>query len=449
MCGMKTIFLFIPQQVFATDLLQSHYLEYLAAKYRVVVFSPFIDDSIMQNQQYFKNQNTVYIQWANPNQNLLNWFKYRRVNFINEFNKLIITRQPAGEKTQAKSRKNRLIKFLLRPFSKIINTGFFTKIEGLLIKRPKEFDNWIREYQPSLVITPTPGLNAYDANAILLAKKYKIPTLATNFTWDNLTSESHIIRKSDYLFIWNEIVRKEAVNIHHYPDNRIFTTGIMRFDHYFQNEPNPKTRESFLASKNLNPKLPMILYSTVSTSFIYHRKHLQYLLDLREEKLIPYTSILIRVHPLDPYNDYLQFADLPDVCVEKAGRDIPWPEGGTRIGMTKEDFLNLKYTIKYCDLNINFVSTISLEAAIFDKPVINYIEPGKEYMFSVSHYKPIAESGAIKLVKNIDEYRDAIIAYLKNPKLDQEKRRKLIDSYVPFQDGLAYKRAVDYIEKII
>lgn len=444
-----TVFLFIPQSVFISDLLRTRYIEYLAEKHRVIVFTPSIDQETARTENYYLHPNIEYIKWDHPDKKTLNRFKYLRPLLIRKFDHLITVRQTEGRETLAMSRSTRLVRWLSKPFSKILTTDFFTRLELFLIKTPPAMDEYIRRYQPSLIITATPGFNYYDGGAVLLAKKYKIPTVATNFTWDNLTSEAHMIRKTDFLFVWNDVVRKDAIELHHYPDEKVYTTGIMRFDHYFQNEENPKTREDFLASKGLDPNLKTILYATVSPAFIYHQKHLGYLVELREKKLIPYTNLLIRAHPFDRLEDYQKYEGLKNVCVEKAGQEVNWPDGTLKVEMNRDDLINLKNTLRYTDLNVNFQSTISLEASIFDKPIINFVESGKEYTYRLSHYKPIVDMGAVTLVRNSEELKNSIIEYLKNPKLHSAERKALVEKYIPFRDGLAYKRAVDFIEKII
>ena len=117
--------------------------------------------------------------------------------------------------------------------------------------------------------------------------------------------------------------------------------------------------------------------------------------------------------------------------------------------MSHHDLINLKYSLKYSDLNINYSSTISLEAILLDKPVINYIEPSMP-IFDYDHYRPLVDSGAVKLVKrNNEAMAKAITDYLTNPSLDRTNRLNLAKLYFPSRDGLAYKRNADFVDKII
>ena len=140
-----------------------------------------------------------------------------------------------------------------------------------------------------------------------------------------------------------------------------------------------------------------------------------------------------------------EFFYVPDLCVESAGRSV-----GKVVEMSYQDLLNLKHSLKYSDLNINYASTISIEACIFDKPVINigFIDRFK-LAYEFNHYRPIYESGAVRLAKTDDELADLINIYLEKPVLDREARDGVVKKYIGFTDGLSYKRSVETLEKIL
>ena len=135
----------------------------------------------------------------------------------------------------------------------------------------------------------------------------------------------------------------------------------------------------------------------------------------------------------------------PDLHIEPAGQFA-----GRAVEMNYKDLLNLKYSLKYTDLNINYASTISIEACIFDKPVINigYIDRFK-LAYEFDHYRPIYESGSVKLAKTNDELVSFINMYLENPDLDKKARQEIVKKYVEFTDGLSYARNVDTLIKIL
>ncbi len=84
-------------------------------------------------------------------------------------------------------------------------------------------------------------------------------------------------------------------------------------------------------------------------------------------------------------------------------------------------------TFRHADVLVNLSSTVVIDAAIFDRPVVNLNydpEPGRPNQALVkdanhcwTHFKPIAESGGVWLVNEPDEMVEAVKGYLQHPEL--------------------------------
>jgi hypothetical protein len=104
---------------------------------------------------------------------------------------------------------------------------------------------------------------------------------------------------------------------------------------------------------------------------------------------------------------------------------------------------------------INLSSTVTVDAGIFDKPVVNLDfdpQPGqadqqliKDVNHKWNHFKPIAESGGVWLVNDLDEMETAVKAYLKDTSLHREKRRWIVNHVCGFTDGKGGERMADAI----
>ncbi len=440
----KTIFLAIPHHVFTSDLLRTKYIEYLLSKFKVVVLTPSISPEYAKKYQYPQSPDITYIEYPLEYSKFWSLFKFLRISLVNEFDYLASIKYWYKRPNYKDNWHRRVLRFFGLPFSKLLTAKFFGRIESALLPKSRKFERLLQEHQPVLIVTATPGLNPWEAPFIIWAKKHDIPTVAVNFTWDNLTMNAKHIRKTDYLIAWNNVMKKEAIDIHRFAADKIFVSGTPRFDPYFVSEKNEPTREEFLKSKGLRPEHPTIFHTTVTKAYLFQKKYIRDLIELRKTKKIPYVNLFIRTHPLDLYKNYEEFFKVPDLYIEKAGQEV-----NGNVEMNYQDLLNLKYSLKYTDLNINYASTISIEACIFDKPVINigFIDRFA-LAYEFSHYQPIYESGAVRLAKTDEDLPKLINTYLANPKLDSDKRSKIVKDYVGFTDGLAYKRSVDYLEKI-
>lgn len=437
---MKTVFLFIFHRGYISDLLKGEYIKYLSVKYKVIVF---LEES---NESYYKSKNITYVKF--PLKTGRFWFIFDgilRPFLIRRFDE-----QPGVQFRFALYSKNDWRKNILRRISLLLPKNFsspklFFGLEKIFAPQSSLFKKYLQKYQPSIVITPTPGLSFMEAWAILCAKKFNIPSVCVNFSWDNLTTYPRSIRKTDYMICWNEIIKKEAIDFHNYSENSVFASGIMRYDHFFKEDGDKMTREEFLKSKNLDPGKKTILVATATDPDPdLHKKIIRTIKDLD-------VNILVRVHPLERIKTYEEFMNDKNICVELAGTSKQEDsQRGWQIEMEEKDRLNVKRIFKYCDVNINRSSTISLDSLIFDMPVINLDFGNRKVpIVSFTHYRPLIEEGAARLAHNLDEVKKYALMYLENPSIDKENRKKIVDKIIGFTDGLSYKRNVDFLNEIL
>ena len=116
---------------------------------------------------------------------------------------------------------------------------------------------------------------------------------------------------------------------------------------------------------------------------------------------------------------------------------------------------NLLATLKYSDIFINVASTITIEAILFDKPVINVAFDGYEhkpawesvarYYKEYTHYLDIVRTGGVMVAGAAGELIEAINKYLINPRADEEGRRKIVQEQVSQFDGHASQRVANFI----
>lgn len=449
---MKTVFLFISNFVYSSDFLRTEYIKYLSKKYNVVVFIP--DEAFCSdNKSYYMSPNVKYVKWKVQSPKFWNLFgKYLRYSLIRkyDFEPVVVRNKEKGMKDW----RRKLLSILSHSAPKSFWTDdLFTKLEYIFAPNSIDFNNVVREYNPSLVLTATPGFSHLDAEAIILAKRAQIKTVAINFSWDNLHNGGMHFRRPDYLIVWNNIIKNTAVREYKYKEENVFVSGAMRFDSYFKSNLDEKSKEEFLLSKNLNPNEKTILITTVTKgNYPDEDVLLDGILRARDEgKFGGMLNIFVRLHPKEEFYKFEKYmkGDIKNLRVELPGKQLS-KEMGTTIELHEDDIQNLKLTLKYSDVVINYVSTITLEAFIFDKPVVNIDYPEKYHRaYSFRHYKPIVDSDAIFQSKSLAELISHVNISLINPSVKKQGRDNVFDSYIYYKDGQCYKRNVDFLDKII
>jgi CDP-glycerol glycerophosphotransferase (TagB/SpsB family) len=125
---------------------------------------------------------------------------------------------------------------------------------------------------------------------------------------------------------------------------------------------------------------------------------------------------------------------------------------------TKEnqEFVN---TIAHADVVINLASTITLDAAICDRPVINIaydLSPNlryqarlNQYYTEYDHYQTVLQCGAVRLARSHEELLSHIKTYLLHPEFEREGRKKLVGLWCGPNDGRAGKRLATSILQLI
>ena len=146
------------------------------------------------------------------------------------------------------------------------------------------------------------------------------------------------------------------------------------------------------------------------------------------------ADLLVRLHPRDEIRDYDQYVGRPHVVVEKAFRQTAARSGdGMDVDFMSENTRHLADTLFHSDVVLNVASTLAIEAAIFNTPVINIGfdgQPGSnralmEWHYGSTHFQKVVRSGAVRIAQSSGELVDFINTYLDNPSQDADGRQRL------------------------
>jgi CDP-glycerol glycerophosphotransferase (TagB/SpsB family) len=126
--------------------------------------------------------------------------------------------------------------------------------------------------------------------------------------------------------------------------------------------------------------------------------------------------------------------------------------------MNFADLEHLADTLSHAALIVCYASSISIDAAVFDKPIINIdfevqhtaslLKSPTQYYKSL-HYGKALKTEGIKLVKSKEELVDSINAYLLDPHLHSQERARLVSEQTVYTDGNSGKRIAEYLLSLI
>lgn len=334
------------------------------------------------------------------------------------------------------------------------------RLERLLLSYPRSLDaTELLQKNPPAVLIAT-GPNRFEEPGIVAAaKRLNIPVLAFIHSFDNISTKSRMVFKYDGYLLWSEQMKQELA--HFYPEScRVptYIIGAPQFDVFFQKR-FQQTRKEFCESQGLDENRPIILYALGSPNFLReHHGGLEMAAKVSRGDL-GNVQLLVRPHPqFDDGENAKVFRNFgSSVVIQRTG------QAGSALAdrfQAESEINEWVNTFRHADVVVNLSSTVSIDAAIFDRPVVNLDydpEPGQPNQALVkdvnhlwTHFKPIAESGGVWLVNNLEEMVGAVRTYLAHPELHREKRRWIAEYVCGYLDGQCGERlaaaVLDFVE---
>jgi hypothetical protein len=336
-----------------------------------------------------------------------------------------------------------------------LNSKFERKLEQLLLsyERSSESRHRLNKLKPELVVTTGP--HRFEEPAVISeARKLNIPVLALITSWDNLSTKNRMVFKYDGYIAWSAAMKADLVR--YYPHAKkvpIYVTGAPQFD-VFKNEMFYENRTSFFDRYGLDPEMPLIVYGLGSPNFLKEHHGAVWLANAIKKGQLPNVQMIVRPHPL--FDNGNESKELSNICHRVIVQDTGLR--GKKLTERTLDNEQVKVwvnTFRHANVVVNLSSTVAIDAALYDKPVVNLDfdpEPGtpnqqlvKDVNHVWTHFKPVAESGGVWLVNNYNEMVNAINTYLQDPDLHKEKRRRIAEYVCGYLDGRCGERVADAI----
>jgi len=324
----------------------------------------------------------------------------------------------------------------------------------------REFDDLFARHRPNLIVTGTPGFNPYDIHILRAAKRNKIPSATVIMSWDNLTSKGYMNGVPDHLLVWSDLMREEAVTYHNFPEDRIHWCGAAQFDHYFGFRDHFDS-DSWKREHGIPPDAGFIVYGTINPPICPHEPEIvKNIVDaMRAQRFQRPCYMWIRLHPqvvkgdykhiLQPYLDLAGddvHVEVPPVQSEQLSWDLP-----------PSDMNHLASLITAADMVITPCSTLSIDAACLDTPIINVLYDGakevdpavstRRFMF-YTHNAKILTTGGIAVAENETQMVDAVNRYLDDRSHDHAGRQAILKQQFNVLDGQAGPRIAQTLMRL-
>ena len=291
-----------------------------------------------------------------------------------------------------------------------------------------EIDRFVRGHAPDVVVA-TPVVNRASTQVEFLksARRLGIPAATLVASWDNLTNKGLLKWVPERVFVWNEQQRREAVELHGIPPERVVATGAQLFDPWFERRPSTE-RDEFVRRLGLDPAEPYVLYTcsnpamtdTPESEFV--REWVAALRGAGDERLRR-IGIAIRPHPNDL--DHWREVDLTgfaNVAVRPREGTLPVTDDARA-----EFFDSLAHSAAVVGIN----TTAMIEAAIVGKSVLTVLAP-EFAQESTLHFDYLLEEngGFLHVAGSLAEHVAQLATVLDEDAAGAERRRRFVESFV-------------------
>lgn len=328
--------------------------------------------------------------------------------------------------------------------------------------RSKGVKELLREVRPDLLVFPNP-FGTEETVYLLHARELAIPVVCQLLSWDNITAKGTPLLMPDYFISWGPIMTEEMVDFYHFPREKIYECGVPHFDIYSLHD-QIVSRNLLLTELNLLPEHPSIFYGMVTRMYCPNELEiLTWLADkVSKNGFIKPCSLIIRPHPQLVSGIYSmnneELAKLKALVGPRVALDIP-PVLSEQLAwdLPKNDMRRLASLLAGCAMCLNASSTLSLDACMLDRPVINIGFDGWETLpyersarrsLDYIHMAKLLGLGGIRIATSFSELEGHINAYLRDAHLDQEGRMLSAAQECGLRDGQAAERVATTLLKL-
>jgi hypothetical protein len=277
------------------------------------------------------------------------------------------------------------------------------------LPRVRELDAAIQEQMPDvLLLTPLIYLGSPQLDMLRSAHAAGVKTVFCVGSWDHLSSKAVIRDIPHRVFVWNATQKREAVELHSVPQERVIVTGAQCYDHWFGRTPS-RSREAFCARVGLRADRPFVLWvcsalfqgSPAEAVFVA-----SWIESLRQHSspVLREVGVMIRPHPTRQR--------------EWENVDVRQHENVTLYGSmpadeeAKNDYFDSLY---YSSAVVGLNTSAFLEAAIVGRPVLSILLPefhdNQEGTIHF-HYLLDVGGGLVRIARDFATHHEQLAAVL-------------------------------------
>jgi hypothetical protein len=314
----------------------------------------------------------------------------------------------------------------------------------------EQLHEYLDRVQPDIVVlTPLVVLKTTQLDLARAAMERGIRNIFAVASWDHLSSKGELNFRPQRVLVWNDVQKREAIELHHQPADRIIVTGSQVFDDWFNRRP-ATTREEFCRKVGLRADRPILLY--LCSSLLESSPHeppfiARWIRAIRESdrEVLRQCGILIR-----PHHERREGWD--DVDLSGFENVVCWPPIGEAPVDTasKSDYFDSMYhAAAVAGLN----TSAMIEAGIVGRTVHTVLLPEfHDSQEGTLHFPYLlqGQDALLRASRSLDEHAGQLAGVLEGHDADPGRSERFVRAFVrpAGLDVPATTRVVDAIESL-
>ena len=248
-------------------------------------------------------------------------------------------------------------------------------------------------------------------------------------SWDHLTTKGLIHEVPNRVLVWNDLQKREAIELHGVPAERVVVTGAQAYDHWFATKPT-SDRAAFCQQVGLDPARPILLYLCSSPFIAPHevafvRSWIRAVRADADSRLST-AGLLVRPHPQNTRQ--WRGIDLAEEFQDVAF----WPKTGVNPigGSARAEYFD---SIYHAEAVVGVNTSAMIEAGIIGRPVYSVkadeFADTQEGTLHFQHLKN-AGGGLLHLAADLDEHVAQLGGLLADQGGARERARQFMRAFI-------------------
>lgn len=260
---------------------------------------------------------------------------------------------------------------------------------------------FIQSEKPDLIlVTPLVNIASDQTDIFQLAKALGIRNALCVASWDNLTNKGLCRLEPGKVIVWNEMQKREAIDLHGIPASKVAVTGAQCYDKWFEQKPS-LSKGQFLKKVDLPSEKQYILYICSSPFITPNEVNFveKWIKSIREcdDLNIRNMAILVRPHPQNAE----QWKEVDFSCFESVSI---YPRSGANPvhDESKADFYHSMY---YSSAVMGINTSAMIESGILGKPCFTIVaDDFRSTQEGTLHFHYLAEGGLLFISNHFNEH---------------------------------------------